>query len=300
MEIAEKEVKEMSLKEMRDLVLEDKVVKIKPIIRRKPYLKRGHDGEHTYTGCYKSHGLPFDVKTRSYKNPFKNSAEQAIFEKLLNKKEGSLNLYEYKIDEPNFWGEFLTRIPKEGMELNLNNPTDALRYRIFLINPKFAQDNSQSHTAEKEYVIINEAQEREQISQLSRKKSKATDYLYKIKKSKKEMIDVLKLLGKNPDKESQKEWLEAELYKVIDEVSVNRGTSGLDKFLAVMEDPLAEPKLFVLNAIEAKEIIRIPNGYKIADTNKFVGRKYEEVVDYFLSKDPEVQQDKLIIQERIK
>lgn len=292
-----------SLKELQDLVLENKIVKVKPIIRPKGYLKKGHDGEHTYTGCQKIHSLPYSITTRSYLNPFISSnkvGEQEAFETLLNQKEGSLNLYTFKTDEPNFWGDFIIRVPKEGLELNLMNPADALRYRIMLVNPKFAKDDSEKNIAEREYLIIDEASSKKKESELGKKKSKAEDYMVKIKKSKKEMIDVLRLLGKNPSKDADTDWLREELYKIKDEVNTTKGVSGLDKFIAVMEDSLKDVKLFVFDAIDAGLIMRDKNGFKIESSNKHVGRKYEEVVEYFSSKDPKIMEEKLIIQESIK
>jgi len=292
-----------SLKELQKLVLENKVVKIKPIIRKKAYFKEGHDGQHTYTGCYRTHTLGFDADKRAYINPFfqrEDVNEQEAFEVLLDQKEGSLNLYKFKVNEPNFWGEFGIRISKEGEELNLMNPADALMYRILLVNPKFAKNQEEAGILEKEYIIVNEEEAKAVASQLSKKKDKAEDYMYKLKKSKKDIIDTLRLLGKSASMDSDIDWLKGELYKIKDEVTVTKGVSGLDKFITVMEDPRRDIKLFVLDAVEQKEIVRDAKlGYKLVDSNKFVGRKYEEVVDYFSSPDPEVQESKLIIQERL-
>lgn len=294
-----------SLKEYKDLVLENKVIKIEPIIRRKPYLKRGpknepHDGEHTYTGCVKEEGLPYDVTKRAYVNPFRNENEQEAFEKLLDQKEGSLNLYNYSVSKPNFWGEFLIRIPKEGIQLDLNNPSDALRYRILMVNPRFATTIDEAGIVEKLYLIVNEQEQKEKESVLGQKKDKANDYMYKLKKTKKAMYDTLRLLGKKVDKDASADWMKAELYKVIDEVAVTKGVAGIDKFIATQEDPHAEVKLFVMDAVDSKDIVTDKVGYKVADTGKFLGRKFEEVVETFLSKDPGIQETKLIIQERLK
>jgi hypothetical protein len=289
-----------SLKELRDLVLENKLVTIKPIVRRKAYLKKGHDGEHTYTGCFKTEGLAYDVNKRSYVNPFLKEGEQEAFEKLLDQKEGSLNLYTFNSITPNFWGNFLIRIPKEGLQLNLNNPSDALTYRIFLVNPRFAKNLDEAGIVEKVYLIVNEAEAKEKESVLGQKKDKANDYMYKLKKTKKAMYDTLRLLGKNVDKEASADWMKSELYKIIDEVAVTKGVAGIDKFIATQEDPYAEIKLFIMDAVESKDIVLDKFGYKIADTNKPLGRKFDDVVTHFLSKAPEVQEAKLIIQERLK
>src|SRR6056297_2524720 len=119
---------------MEITVLEDKKIKIEPIIRRRSFLPKGHDGEFLYTGCHKDYGLPFNGKKRSYLNPFKDETEQKQFEKLLNRKEGDLNLYSR---EDSFWGELSFSLTKDGDTLDLNNPIDSLWYRIFLVNPRF-------------------------------------------------------------------------------------------------------------------------------------------------------------------
>lgn len=289
-----------SVKELRDLVLENKTIKIKPIIRRKSYLKAGHDGEHTYTGCYKTYGLPYDSQKRSYTDPFKSVEEQEAFEVLLKQKEGSLNLYEFKVGEPNFWGDFTIRIPKEGIDLNLMNPADALMYRIICVNPKFAKTEDEGKVVEKEYIIVNDQEVKDRENSLGLKRDKANDHMHKIKKSKREMVDMLKLLGKKASVDWDADTLKTELYKIIDTVATTPGTIGLDKFIEVMNDVNAEVKLFVLNAIDSKEITRDTNGYKITDSSVSVGRNYSEVVNYFNSKDPAVQEQRLIIEERLK
>jgi len=288
-----------SLKDYRDLVLEDKRIEIKPIIRRKPFLKKDHDGHHTYTGCSKDMGLPYDPKARSYVNPFFNIDEQEAFEVLLNQEEGSLNLYKYNITKPNFWGDFLIKIPKEGLKLNLMNPADALRYRIILKDPKFAKNAQEVGIAEKLYEIVNEQEKREQISALGKKREKANDYMHEIKGSKTKMANVLKLLGKDVDHtHASLEFLKTELFDIIAETDPPKGMPGLDKFLEVIDDPVAETKVFVLDAIKTGEIKRTQNGYIYG--SKHLGVDYNQVVNYFLDKDPKVQQLKLIIEERLK
>jgi len=293
-------VKELSLEELKKLVLEDKVVKIKPIVRSKPYLKKGHDGEHTFTGCYKSHGLTYKASKRAYVNPFKTEQEQEIFEKLLDQKPGALNLYKFNVNEPNFWGSFELRISKEGEELNLMNPSDALMYRVLLVNPKFAKNNRESTIASKEYMIVDEQEEKEIATALGLKKDKANDYMFKIKKSKKKMYDALRLMGKKPDINADIDWFKSELYKILDEVSTNKGISGLDKFIATQEDSQAELKLVIMDAIQNEDIVLDKVGYKFTDSNKFIGRKFNDVVLYFSSNKPEVKEEFQILKERLK
>jgi len=290
---------EANLEELKKKVLVNKTIKVTPIKRRKPFLKKGHDGEDIYTGCHKDYGLPYDIKTRSYKNPFFEDGEQELFEKLLNQKEGSLNLYNFKVTEPNFWGNFILKLPKEGTTLNLANPSDALMYRVLLQDPKGAKSNSELSIIEKEYLMVDESEQEEELSELGKKQDEANDFMHQIKKSKKKMLDALRLMGKTVDKDASIEWLKTELYKIINEVSTTKGVIGIDKFLEVMKDPVAETKLFVLDAIEAKELVRTQTGFKVEGLNEFVGLNYNEVVKHFLGSDPKVKELKQIIQSRL-
>ncbi len=245
----------------------------------------------------------FNANTRSYYSPFtegKENEEQEAFEHLLRQEEGTLNLYNYDTLKPNFWGDFNIRIPKEGLRLDLGTPNGALTYRILSVDPKVAMDNESSKHPAKVFRIFDEEKEKQTVSTLAKKKSKAYKYIAEATKTKKSLIETLRLLDKKPDPKSTKDWLEGELYKITDQVETIKGVAGIDRFIQVMEDSARDTKLFVLDAIDQHEIIRDANGYKIADVNKFLGRDYKEVVQYFLNKDPKVQEEKLIIQDRIK
>lgn len=288
------------LEELKKEILVNKIVEIRPIIRRKAYLKADHDGHHTYTGCHKGEGLPFDSGKRSYLNPFLDSDEQGFFEKMLNRKEGSLNLYNYKITEPNFWGEFTLKIPKEGIKLDLQSPKDALMYRVLKVNPRFASNRQEAGKAECVYQLLDEEAEKKEVSLLAKKQETAHDFLHEIKKSKKKMLDVLKLMGKSADKDSDIDWLKDQFYKIISETSTAKGVVGIDKFIEVMKDPILSTKVFVLDAIESGDIVKTQSGYKLEDSNTFLGLNFKDTVEYFLSKDPKIQEIVLIIKEKLK
>lgn len=277
-------------------VTEDRIIKVKPKIRKRPFYKEGHDGEFMFTGCFRDYGLPYDSKRRSYVNPFKAKEEQAVFEELLNQEEGALNLYNFKSE---FWGrKFKMSITKDGMELNLNNPVDALWYRVFLVDPKFA-DGEENSNPETQYVLIDELVAQEEDNKVALRKSKAFGELSKLKKSRAKMVDVLRLLGKKPSENSSSEWLEAELIKIIEQVEDLKGITGVDKFLQVVEDPKSSDKIFIMDAIELGEIKSDRAGYRLVETDKYLGKTMIDVIDYFASGDPDAKEQKLIIKERI-
>lgn len=282
---------------MEITVLENKKIKIEPIIRRRAFFPAGHDGEHTYTGCHKDYGLPFDGKKRTYVNPFKNAGEQEQFEQLLDQKPGSLNLFKFP---SKFWGDFSISLTKDGVTLDLNNPVDALWYRVLLVNPRFANSENQKSNPKCDFVLIDERIKEEAKSDLARKKEEAIDEFSKIKKSKQKLFDVLRLLNKKPDKNSSIETLKAKVLEIIEEPASSVGVTNISHFLRIVNDPTASLKLFILDAVDIGEITYNKDGYRIADTNQLIGKHLEQAVDYFNSKDADVLNTKALIEERLK
>lgn len=277
-------------------ILEKKRIKVKPIVRSRPFLRKGHDGEFMYTGCRRVYGLPYSTTRRSFFNPFLDDTEQALFEKALNQKEGALNLYDLKSP---FWGKFTFSLDKDGMELDLSNPSDALIYRIIKVNPKFAKSEDEKDVPECEYMLVDADAEEQMITVKAEIKDKAMDYMYAIKKSKKKMYETLRLLGKKPDPAASTDWYKTELYKILDQTGNTPGVTGVKQFLEVMEDTTSENKMFVLNAIDNEEIVQATEGYRLADGRKFLGKDLQNVYDYFLQDIPEVKELKLIINQRM-
>jgi len=51
-----KEAKELSAREAEKIVLKPgEIVQVKPIIRKRPFFKEGHDGEFMFTGTTKTY-----------------------------------------------------------------------------------------------------------------------------------------------------------------------------------------------------------------------------------------------------
>lgn len=281
----------------KEEVLQQKTIKVKPIVRPRSFFKKGHDGEFMYTGCKRVYGLPYSSKQRGFFNPFKKEGEQEFFEKALNQKDGALNLYD---SHSKFWGTFTLTLDKDGTDLNLMNPSDALLYRILLVNPKFANDESQKDIPECEYMLIDEEEEEKVVSQKAEIKDRAMDHMYKIKKSKQKMYDVLRLLGKKPDREASADWFKTELYKILDQSGNVPGVTGIKQFIEVMEDETSSTKIFVLDAVEKGEIVQGTEGYRIADGRKYIAKDLRGVYDYFINGSPEAKEEKILIEQRLK
>lgn len=282
---------------MDNKVLENKRVKIEPIIRRRAFFPAGHDGEHTYSGCHKDYGLPYDGKKRTYLNPFLDSTEQEQFEKLLNQPENSLNLYKFP---SNFWGSLSMSLTKEGTTLDLNNPVDALWYRVLRVNPRFANSEAQRSNSRCDFILVDEREQEDLKNSLAKKKEDAIDEFSKIKKSKQKLFDVLRLLNKKPDPNASIETLKAKVLEIIEEPSSAIGVTNISHFLRIVNDPTASLKLFVLDAIDAGEITNSKDGYRIVETGLIIGKQIEQAVDYFNSKDADALNTKAIIEQRLK
>jgi len=290
-------MEENVVKTPEQLVLENRKIRVVPINRGRAFFPKEHDGGFLFTGCWKHYGLPLNSSTRSYFNPFKEG-EQIAFEKLLNLTQGSLNINDRK---SKFWGDFKIPLDKEGMELDLSEVDHALIYRVMKVNPKFAKQGDDINRIEYQYQLVDERYVEEQYSKLSLKKADAFTELNKIAKSRKQMLDVLRLLGVKMGTDSSMEALKARLIQIIEEPASAklRGVKTINDFMNVVQDPQATLRLFVLDAIDSREVI-IENGdeYRLAENNKLIGRSLQGAVDWF--SDIANQETKLLIQERTK
>ena len=122
----------------------------------------------------------------------------------------------------------------------------------------------------------------------------------KIKKSRKKLYDTLRLLNKKPDPDAEIDSLKNKLLEVIDEPASARGVTNIADFMRIVKDPQSDLKLFVLDAVEAEEIIFSKDGYKVKDSGQFLGKHLEQVINYFSMKDADVLQTKAIIEQRLK
>lgn len=285
------------IEEAEKLVLENRKIKVVPLLRNKAFYKKEHDGNHTFTGCYKIWGLPLSIQSRAYINPFKNNAEQLAFEEILGLEKGALNPNKR---ESKFWGEFNVRIDKEGLTLDLSIPYDALVYRVLKVNDKFASENDDENVIEYEYKLVDERYEEEITSKNSVKKLKAYEYLFKIQDNKQKMVDTLRLLGVKLTDGVKIDTLKSKIVAIIEQAGSvsDPKLKNIDDFLVVMDDPQASIKLFVFECIDAGEVI-IRNGeYRLTENNELIAKSLQSTVDWF--NDIKNQEVKLLLEQRLK
>ena len=279
------------------IVLENRKIKIVPIFRDRPFFRKDHDGNHTFSGCWRFYSLPMSLKSGTYFNPFKNKDEQKAFEMLLGLKPGELNVNTRSSD---YWSKFNIRMDKSSLTLDLSNVFEALQYRVIMVNPMFAKQTDDLGNLEFEYQIIDERYENEQNSKLFNKKKEAYGELAKISDSKQKMVDILRLLGTRLSDNVKKDTVEEELIKIIEQVEKVPGlkTKSIDDFLQAVKDPHAIMKLFVLDAVDAGEIHIKKGEYRLGEDDSLLGKSLMGAVDWF--NDPQNQEMKILIQERLK
>lgn len=279
-------------------VLEDKKIKIEPIIRKHPFFREGHDGQFMFTGCRQRYSLPYVTSTSSYVNIFdKDKREQEQFEELLNKEPKALSLYNRK---STFWSKFWFEIGKEGTTLDLNNPVHALQFKLIKANKDYFAPSwgERFNRPSYKYAIVDSKAVVEEENKSAVRFEKAMDLFQEMKKSKTKLFNTLRLLDKKPSETMSIEQLKADISKIINQTEKLVGTPNIDDFIRAASDPQSVSKIFVLDAIDAKAINVDQGEFRQTNDNRLVGKSLQEVVDHY--DDAQFQEDKILIMEKIK
>lgn len=287
---------EIALKKTaEELVLENREIIVRPIIRPHPFFKEGHDGVHTYSKCWKEYVLPVRLSTRSYVDPFKSREEQYAFEGIFNLEKNALtpnNLYS------KFWGKYKIKMGKDDVLLNLANPDHALMYRVMSVEPRFCPVGGDRENIEFMYELIDERYSEEYTIDIHQKKVDAYAALAKVSKSEQKMIDLLRLLEVDVPSNASIKLLSSKLSGIIEQTEKIKGVKNITDFLSAVNDPQSSMKLFVFDAIRAGEVIIDSGDYRLSENSELIGSSLQKAVDYFSN--IKNQEKKLLIQERIK
>lgn len=251
-------VNEMTKEKAAALVLEDREVKLMPIVRPGGmFSDPNHDGAFMFTGTVVEFVLPFDIKHNRYPTVFKDVNEQTAFETLLG-----VELNPYKTGKDNYIKNLKIRIIKDdklmkfGYTLNLSDPMDALRYRILRIVPQVAPSWAEKDSSPAYKFALVDAQEIEQTkSKKADAKKKAYMFLGKIENSQKKMLDFLRVFGERPANNATIDWLKGQIDTIID------NPAKLVKMLELIDDPNYEIKLFIEDAVDCGAITKKDRKY---------------------------------------
>lgn len=168
--------------------------------------------------------------------------EQEYFEKIIGK---SLN--PFLPADINFWrsdSRARVQIRDARLRLNLQNPMDVLKFKILKANEtRFApsiQSLKELKRATYEFVFTSIEEERDDTLTRLEFESQAYELFAKITKSDQEMVDFLRVAGKNPTNGATTKQLKAMVGKLMEE---DKGV-----FIGIASDPLYDEKLFLAEA----------------------------------------------------
>lgn len=253
---------------MSTVVLEKKLVKVQPINRSNGYFEENQDGGSIFTNAKFTFNLPILSSTKQFVKIL-DETEQEFFAKKLNLKLEDLDFYNR---ESKFWTNLRVELDKEGLLLDLSDPIDNLKWRILKVFPSIAPSwKERFEDGRYRFALVEEGYEASEINKKADKTKRAWKAFGKIEDSMDKMIDVLEIYGKNVSKTSSKDWLQAEITKLIEDAKPKAGAilAPIDEFLAIVEDPNYETRLFITKAVRAGALRKIgKHAYKLPGTGE--------------------------------
>lgn len=258
--------------------LEDKTIYVRPVVRETKWqglLERTRRDAFMYNSSKRTFCLPISsrsgqlvpilddskaVKTPQFPEPV---TEKQFFEKLLHK---DLNFYAPKAT--NFWlndklGKITIR--KEGLELNLNDPIDAIKYRILKANKaQIAPDKESARNVPTYEFYLEDSKEKQDMeAEFANRKMYAFNLFAKMQEDQFKLAAVLKVAGKGVVSKATLSWLKGQVYKFLEE--------DPNRFILTVEDPLFEDKAFILDAVKAGALLRKGRDEYALDTGTIIG-----------------------------
>lgn len=259
---------------MSAVITTNKKVRVVPIERFNAVYDKNHDGHFMYTQAEMSLSLPIDASKNQLK-AILTPDEQKEMEKILQLKEGDMSFYKR---DNEFWAKFRVKLTKEGLTLDLNDPLDALKYRVLKANRSIApspaerlNDAAYKFFIEEEDTVLTEKAKKADVS------ISAYKHFGKIEDSLTSMKSVLRLSGKqNIPMNADISWLKAEI-----EALIKQDAAG---FLEIVEDTKFNMKTFLEDALDCKAIEKVGRiGYKMKgqpDSEKFAN-SIDEAIEFF-------------------
>jgi hypothetical protein len=236
--------------------LKNEKVKIVPVIRKGRMINDpAHVGYFMFDGASVSMCLPQDERG-VLANPFASEEEKKFFEVELD-----LDLNVHKKKE-NFWKDFYVKVTKDaafmqfGIELDLSDPMDMLRYKVVKLQNIVAPSLDQSgERPEYKFALVSSDYEDRSAFDEMTSQQKIWTYWGSIKDSTRKMKDFLTLylMTKKQDKEvpddATIEFLSSEINKAIDK--------DKELILSIIDDENAPLKLFVAKAVKIGAIQKL-------------------------------------------
>lgn len=257
----------------------DKKVRVRPVVREKKWeqlLDQKRRDAFMYNSTKRTYTLPvsgrngqlvpvLDTMKRVFtpQYPNREMTEKEFFEEQLKK---DLNLHNKK--EDNFWyTDNLSKITitKDGLELDLSHPVDALRYKILLANKNLiAVDKASAEKIPTFEFYIEDAEVQQSLeAEFANTKMDAYGLFHSMKDNQNKLANFLKVAGRGVNSQATLQWVRGEVYKMLEENPSN--------FLLIAQDPLFEEKAFVYDALKAGALVRKGRDEFALDTGTPIG-----------------------------
>lgn len=279
----------MKITETSAPFLQEKKVKLVAVPRDGGMITdKDHVGYYRYDGTKISWILPISRSRRTL-YPLLNAAEKEFFEKELDI---DLNIYK-KTD--NFWHKFRVEIEKSenfmkfGQELDLSDPMDNLKYRLWKTCP-FVAPSWEERFESGEYIlaIVDSDYQEAQKGVKATKNIKAYKHLGKIEGSHTKLYDFLTIYslvhpkGKRPNIDAPLEALISQAQELIE--------NDINGYLEIAEDTDYDMKLLIHRAIGTEVINKKWNTKEYyTPEGKLLGTNLEQVCKNL--RDPDYQDD---------
>ena len=210
-----------------------------------------------------------DDQNRIHIKKYSTTFPDGMTQKEFFEKELGCDLNTTLAAEENFWRtdkRGRVTITRKGLQLNLNQPLDMLKYLILLsnkmlISPSFEDARKK---ATYEFMLVDENKLTSKKVEEGKLTARAYTEFARIIASEDKMIGFVKSLGRVLPGKYTNDWLENEILTVLENSPAN--------FLSIVTDPHYDSKIFIQNAIDAGAILKkgdkrytLDNGVELGD-----------------------------------
>lgn len=259
--------------------LPDKVVYIKPVFENAGWIKDPrHSAFFKIEGTHDYFTVP-KLRNNQYKNLLTDD-EKEYLEKTLGLEENELSIYRKK---DNYWSNYIVKIGKDGVRLDLSDPTQFIDYKVYLSNTSYICPNFENRTTKatfKYYVEDQESVFRSRKRTADIKLSAYKEY-GKMEDEASKLAAFLKVYGlvtKNSvngslnDSDMKLEFLQSEVLKLVEEKT--------QLFVELIEDPNYSVRLLIAQGIESGAILKDGNKFYTAGKDVYLGTGLRETITF--------------------